>query len=134
MTQDQRELDKLQKRIEWQRAQHEREETDLYAVAVSIEGGKLMYGELDLTEPEPALTAYGEVSESFIGTIGEWNIEIDGFVEPVRDIVTVRFGDTRSQPYEGKAFITSVHPRPITDDWISHLQSTGPLTYHHHEE
>ena len=129
MTLDELELEKLQKRIERQRAQYEREETDVQAVAVSVNGGKLMYGELDLTLPEPAITAYGQISEHFIGTLGEWRIEIDGFVEPVHDVVPVRFGDTVSQPYEGHAFITRVRPRPITGEWVTNVQSTGPLTF-----
>lgn len=134
MTLEQRELEALQRRIEWQRAQYEREEIDLQPVAVSVNGGKLMYGELDLILPEPAITAYGQVSEHFIGTLGEWRIEIDGFVQPVHDIVPVSFGDTRSQPYEGNAFITSVEPRPITGEWFTNLQSTGPLTYNEESE
>lgn len=130
MTLEQLELEKLQKRIEQRREQLKAEESDLQPVAVSIDGGKLMYGELDLSEPEPAYTAFGQKSRYFIGQLGQWQIEMDGFVEPIRDFVTVRFGDTRSQPYEGKAFITSVQSRPITGEWVSFLQSEGPLIRH----
>jgi hypothetical protein len=127
------EMEELQKRIDQRLAQLERDPSDWRPCAVSIDGGKLRYAELNLAMPEPSLTRFGKGPErEFMPALGEWQMEVDGFVEPTYDVMTFRFGaDTVRQPLEGEGYLTRVEPRGITGGWVTYARSSGPLTYHH---
>lgn len=124
-------IEELQQRIDLRRAQLRREKSRLQPVAVSVAGGDLRYGELDLTLPEPLITSFGEEDHrEHLPRLGEWRIEVDGFVEPVLEPVVVKFGaDVGRQPLEGKMFVLKVESQFPPDGYISTLQSTGELTW-----
>lgn len=135
MTQHQRELDELQKRIDQRLMQLEGEKGGWRPVAVSIDGGNLRYAEVNLTMPEPNLTRFGEDPErEFLPSLGEWQMEVEGFVEPTCSEMTFRFGaDILRQPLEGKGYLTRAEQRYITGEWVTYVHSDGSLTYHHDE-
>lgn len=129
------EIEELQGRID-QRMMARDPEDPWRPIAVSIDGGELRYAEVNLTLPERTLTRFGqEPDREFMPRLGQWQMEVDGFVEPTYDVMTFRFGaDTHRQPLEGKGYLTRVEQRWILGGWVTYAQSEGPLMYHHHDE
>lgn len=100
--QTERELEELQRRIDWRRATLRLDEGNRKPVAVRFFDDQLFYGEFYEHDPEADVTFFGLARPSFLRSTYPL-LQVAARIKPTPVPRTVRMGDTRSQPYEGKA-------------------------------
>jgi len=100
--QTERELEELQKRIDWRRANLHIGEANRKPVAVRLFDDCLFYGEYFEDEPNEDVTFFGLPQRPFLSS-RQCLLQVAVGLNHTEVPMTVRMGDTRSQPYEGKA-------------------------------
>lgn len=120
-----REPTTLKERLEIERAS--RVPGGVEPVAVSVNGGELIYGEFTLEQERSNLTFFdGTPIED---GLWRWHVEVEAEVREYGDIVEVRMGDTDSQPIEGKAYVMMPHG-VVLGPIRTKLQGFGELVRH----
>jgi hypothetical protein len=120
-----REPKTLKERLQYERAS--RIPGGAEPVAVSINGGELVYGEFLLEQERSNLTFFD--GTPIEGGLWHWHVTVEAEILERGDVVTVRMGDTESQPIEGKAYV--MMPRAqLLGPIQTKLQGFGELVRH----